>query len=82
MQIVDHTQTIGGIQSNYWGDISPIPPRVSAPLIQAPVQYIQIKKEKKKITKDNLIPVQTIQRFFIKINKTPQAVPLLGSSER
>ena len=29
---VDHTQIIGGgIQSNYWGDISPIP-RVSAPL--------------------------------------------------
>ena len=29
---VDHTQTIGGIQSNYWGDISPPFPRVSAPL--------------------------------------------------
>ena len=25
----DHTQIIGGMQSNYWGDISP---RVSAPL--------------------------------------------------
>ena len=23
---VDHTQTIGWIQSNYWGDISPHPP--------------------------------------------------------
>ena len=23
---VDHTQIIGGIQSNYWGDISPHPP--------------------------------------------------------
>ena len=29
---VDHTQTIGGIQPNYRGDISPRPPRVSAPL--------------------------------------------------
>ena len=28
----DHTQIIGGIQSNYWGDISPHPARVSAPL--------------------------------------------------
>ena len=26
---VDHTQTIGGIQSNYWGIY---PPRISAPL--------------------------------------------------
>ena len=26
----DHTQIIGGIQSNYWGDISP---PISAPLI-------------------------------------------------
>ena len=26
-----HTQIVGGIQSNYWGDISPIP-LVSAPL--------------------------------------------------
>ena len=23
---IDHTQTVGEIQSNYWGDISPIPP--------------------------------------------------------
>ena len=23
---VDHSQTIGGIQPNYWGDISPHPP--------------------------------------------------------
>ena len=29
---VDHTQTIGGIQSNYWGDTFPHPPRDSAPL--------------------------------------------------
>ena len=29
---VDHTQIIRGIQSNYWGDISPHPPRVLAPL--------------------------------------------------
>ena len=30
---VDHTQTIGGIQSNYWGGVyPPHPPRVSAPL--------------------------------------------------
>ena len=28
----DHTQIIWGIQSNYWGYISPHPPRVSAPL--------------------------------------------------
>ena len=35
---VYHTQIIGGIQSNYWGDISPHPPppppRVSAPLLK------------------------------------------------
>ena len=38
---VDHTQTIGGIQSNYWGDISPSPPppRVSAPLIAAVIIF-------------------------------------------
>ena len=30
---VDHTQIIGGIQSNYWGDIFRHPPRVSAPLL-------------------------------------------------
>ena len=29
---VDPTQTIGGIQPNYWEDISPQPPRVLAPL--------------------------------------------------
>ena len=29
---VDHTQIILGIPSNYCGDISPIPPPVSAPL--------------------------------------------------
>ena len=28
---VDHTQTIWGIQSNYWGDISPIPPGFGTP---------------------------------------------------
>ena len=33
MQDVDHTQTIRGIQSSYWGDIHPHPPRVSAPLL-------------------------------------------------
>ena len=31
----DHTQIIGGIQSNYWGDISPNPLWVSAPLFSA-----------------------------------------------
>ena len=30
---VDHTQTIGGIQLNYWEDISPHPPRVLVPLV-------------------------------------------------
>ena len=29
---VDHNQTIAGIQSNYSGDISPHPSRISAPL--------------------------------------------------
>ena len=29
---VDHSQTMGGIQPNYLGDISAHPPRVSAPL--------------------------------------------------
>ena len=29
---VDHTQIVGGIQSNYWGRYIPHPPRVSAPL--------------------------------------------------
>ena len=45
---VDHSQIIGGeqmqtivkllegMQSNYWGDISPHPPRVSAPLVAVP----------------------------------------------
>ena len=33
---VDHSQTIGGIQPNYWGDISPHPPPVSAPLTEGP----------------------------------------------
>ena len=32
---VDHNQTIEGIQSNYWGNISPHPRRVSAPLIKS-----------------------------------------------
>ena len=36
---VDHTETIGGeIQPNYWGDISPPLPRVSAPLIIVLIQ--------------------------------------------
>ena len=38
MQDVDHTQTIGGIQSNYLGGY--IPPRVSAPLIRAKRFYV------------------------------------------
>ena len=29
---VDHTQTIGGMQSNYWGNTSPPSPWVLAPL--------------------------------------------------
>ena len=37
---VDDTQTIGGIKSNYWGDISP---RVSAPLTAGlPIKIIKI----------------------------------------
>ena len=31
---VDHSQTIGRMQPNYWGDISPHPPLVSAPLLK------------------------------------------------
>ena len=28
----DHIQIVGGIQSNYWGDISPIPPGFGTPV--------------------------------------------------
>ena len=30
---VNHTQTIGGIQSNYWGNISPHPPGFRHPCL-------------------------------------------------
>ena len=29
---LDHTQTIGGIQPNYWGDTSPVPPGFGTPV--------------------------------------------------
>ena len=38
---VDHTQTIGGIQRNYWGDIFPISPQVSAPLA-TPITRVEV----------------------------------------
>ena len=39
---VDHTQIIGGIQSNYWGEFIPPSPRVSAPLIKNKKQRLKI----------------------------------------
>ena len=62
---VAHSQIIGGMQSNYWGDISP---RVSAPLLSRPrtkmleakgqghnVQVFSKKKRKKSSRKESQI---------------------------
>ena len=46
IQIIGGYATIGGIQPNYWGGISPHPPRVSAPLIADIVFYFEIQQRK------------------------------------
>ena len=56
---VDHTQTIGGIKPNYWGDISPHLPRFLAPLC---IRYFcHVLERRIKLQSDRLNTRCTIQ---------------------
>ena len=59
----DHTQIIGGIQSNYWGDISPPPPRVSV-LLLLRLRRLIVSREDVQLT-DSFIFKQSLCLFHI-----------------
>ena len=68
----DHSQIIGGMQSNYWGDIPPVPPPpVSAPLFVQGGQASRVStmrrnlgEIKRDFTKSSMFFVEFKRRLF------------------